>query len=353
MRPYTIPFRIPVFHIRISLFLFVFIHQGKFVLKAQQHAILDKVLDITQQYSMYRKDVHWDSLRREVYSIAQQEQDTLKSLKQSVGYLLAVLHDNHSFILYKKNYIGNINRPNVSDNLNENTKVALKNGGGSIIRTVRLAANVAYISVPQMSSAPDNRLDETNHVGQRLRDSLCSLDLMHLAGIIVDMRLNTGGDMYPMIGGLAPLLGDGRAGSFLKDGKVAHNWRVKHGDVYLGKTKFTHLNGCYKAKQKIKIALLTGPLTSSAGEATVISFKGKENVRVFGEPTAGLVTGNEKFTIAPDVFYFISMVTAADRTGKVYKSAILPDDQIIGGDNFDDLQKDQKVLAALQWLTGK
>jgi|GEM_PF-3954780 len=111
---------------------------------------------------MYRKNVHWGRLRTEVYSIAQQEQDTLKSLRQSVGHLFAALHDNHSFILYKNNYVGNINKPNVFDSLNENTKHALKNRVGSMIRTVRLMADMAYISVPHMSSASNKEPDETN-----------------------------------------------------------------------------------------------------------------------------------------------------------------------------------------------
>ena len=89
--------------------------------------------------------------------------------------------------------------------------------------------------------------------------------------------------MYPMISGIAPLLGNGKAGSFVDNGKILNSWSVKDGNLLVNDNAYITLqNNCNPGKN-IKIALLIGPATASSGEATAISFIGKKNVKLIGE----------------------------------------------------------------------
>lgn len=179
-----------------------------------------------------------------------------------------------------------------------------------------------------------------------MRDQLCQLSPNQLKGIIVDLRLNTGGNMNPMIGGIAPLLENGIAGYFVANGKSISSWKIKDGNI-AGKT---HISNNCNVNKNIKIAVLTGAATGSSGEITAISFIGMPNVKVIGENTAGYTSANTDIKIADNLYYLLANSYEADRNKKEYKSFIEPDLKVTGGDHFDDLQKDEKIKEALQWI---
>ena len=78
-----------------------------------------------------------------------------------------------------------------------------------------------------MSFAERSELDKKS---QSLNDSLCSLLDKNVVGIILDLRLNGGGAMYPMMLGLEQLLHDGKIGSFTEN---AGNWIIKNNSFTL------------------------------------------------------------------------------------------------------------------------
>ena len=47
-----------------------------------------------------------------------------------------------------------------------------------------------------------------------------------------------------------------------------------------------------KDKFRVPVAILTSNVTASSGEATLLSFRGLENTRTFGQPSAGYASGN-------------------------------------------------------------
>ena len=55
--------------------------------------------------------------------------------------------------------------------------------------------------------------------------------------------------MYPMISGIAPLLGNGKAGSFVDNGKILNSWSVKDGNLLVNDNAYITLqNNCNPAK---------------------------------------------------------------------------------------------------------
>ena len=74
------------------------------------------------------------------------------------------------------------------------------------------------------------------------------------------------------------------------------------------------------------VAILTDDATASSGEAVLLSFRGLDNVRVFGSPTAGYASANESI-----IFYngsILALTVSCDiaRTGEVFcEDPIVPD----------------------------
>lgn len=66
------------------------------------------------------------------------------------------------------------------------------------------------------------------------------------------------------------------------------------------------------------VAVLISKSTASAGEAVAIAFKGRPNVRFFGQRTTGLTTANDVFAISDGSGLFLAVMNYADRDGNRY-----------------------------------
>ena len=78
--------------------------------------------------------------------------------------------------------------------------------------------NFGYVVLPRCS-AKDN--DGLLLYAADIRRILTDIAAQNPKGWIVDLRGNTGGNMWPMLTGIGPILGDGPAGSFVAaDGNI-------------------------------------------------------------------------------------------------------------------------------------
>jgi C-terminal processing protease CtpA/Prc len=75
-------------------------------------------------------------------------------------------------------------------------------------------------------------------------------------------------------------------------------------------------------------AVLIGGRTASSGEAVAIVFHGRDGVRFFGYPTAGLTTSNEPVHLSDGAMLALTMSVFADRTGTPFGQgvAVTPDE---------------------------
>ncbi|MGW6937125.1 S41 family peptidase [Lentzea sp. NPDC054927] len=182
-------------------------------------------------------------------------------------------------------------------------------------------------------------------------------------GWVVDLRGNRGGDMHPMLTVVAPLLGEGERGRFVSppgrgnggsnsgSKRGGHGWGIRRGHVYNGKnTAFRRVK--IPAPQNQPVAVLIDGHTASSGEAVLISFLGAQNVRTFGEPTAGYATANQAFKLPDGARLAITTAHMTDRTGRVYgNEPIAPDTPVTNSatPNPDDT-RDRTLQAAIEWL---
>ncbi|MBK7403705.1 MAG: S41 family peptidase [Phycisphaerales bacterium] len=168
-----------------------------------------------------------------------------------------------------------------------------------------LPGGVGYVGLPPCVSGDPDRLQE---YGLALRRQISALAQAGATRWIVDLRLDGGGNVWPMLTGLAPLLGDGPA--------TRSYWRAPDGragadDIWLqgdsawldrgnGRVlEFTlHADGPPVMVERDAIAVLLGPWTMSSGELTALAFVSRPFTRSFGEPTGGLTTVTNSFPLA-------------------------------------------------------
>jgi C-terminal processing protease CtpA/Prc len=267
--------------------------------------------------------------------------------------VLEALDDVHSHIMLNQNYYGYYHP--VDDTTYLRLKPILDKASsvtGAFYSTI-LADHFAYIRVPSINAYIP---DQINAYGQTLRDTVCTFQGKNIKGFIIDLRLNTGGNMYPMLGGLSDLLGNTIIGYETEmDGSVVRTWKIENGNLILEGYQATQLeNKCHPDFSETPVVVLVGPVTSSSGTMTAIAFKNRPKTTFIGEPTAsGYTTSNGYFQFAPNLTMNFATQFVADRNKKIYKLNLTPDKFISGGDRFDDLMIDEKIKAALEYLTAQ
>lgn len=215
---------------------------------------------------------------------------------------------------------------------------------GVALKTTMLNENIGYIQIPYMPTDEKKVLDDK---AQTMSDSLCALLKNNIRGLIVDLRLNGGGSMYPMILGLSALLDTGLVGSFVP----AHqNWYLRNNSMYLDTVIQVNLAKPCSAARSLPVVVLIGAATGSSGEFLAMAFKGRKKTVFVGSPTAGYITAVGGFDLREKGFMNISTAYGADRNGKIYKEAIRPDIKVDAPDSFKDLSNDKKVKTAINWL---
>jgi C-terminal processing protease CtpA/Prc len=212
----------------------------------------------------------------------------------------------------------------------------------------RLANDVGYITVPSNVGSPF--LDEYGSIIQQI---IRDLDARAMCGWVVDLQLNGGGAISPMVLGVGPILGEGDAGAFIdaNGGRVA--WAYRDGAYYYGTEVLRRLDDPYRLKLTMPpVAVLTSSFTASAGEATLISFRGRPQARTFGEPTFGVPTGNSGKQMSDGAIIVLTTALEADRTGRVYgfNERIQPDHYVRVNTNLIGNDNDPVMRAGVDWL---
>lgn len=169
-------------------------------------------------------------------------------------------------------------------------------------------------------------------------------------GWVVDVRLNAGGNMWPMLAAAGPLLGEGELGAFvLKDGE-RWAWTYESGTVRADGVAMDVARGAPELAPLPPVAVLTSGLTASAGEALAVAFRGRPGARSFGEATAGVPTVNRAFPLPDGATLLLTVGRFADRTGRVYAEPLEPDEVLPVRWDAYGTPDDPLLQAASAWL---
>lgn len=200
-----------------------------------------------------------------------------------------------------------------------------------------------YIAVPGYQG--DENLDR--RFANTIQSGIKGIDKPDLRGWIVDLRLNTGGNMFPMICGLGPLIGNGDLGAFIFAGRQEH-WFYRDGTVGIEKEKILSIKPYKLKRPDLPVIVLLDRYTASSGEATAISFVGLSNVIMMGGDSAGLTTANDYNKLSDGAVINLCEAVEADRTGKRYGEKMHPDIAVKSDWSLFGTPRDPVILEAIK-----
>ena len=209
--------------------------------------LLDTSIALMKSNAVNRNKVDWGRIEKNVYSQIATKENAYQ-LGPAFRMLFKSLNDFHgAFYCWDHTYKWQRPKPEYSDSIKNEWKK------GIFLQKDILQDNIGYLRVPYMGFAKRSELDKK---AQLLNDSLCALLNKNVIGIIVDLRLNSGGAMFPMMLGLEQLLHNGKIGSFTKN---AGNWILKDNSFYLDTTILTSIiSKCRTVNKDIPVAVLMG-----------------------------------------------------------------------------------------------
>lgn len=369
----------------------------------------NEALDYIQGNSIKREQIDWQALRKEVFALVEKAQTPAETYPV-IRMILERLGDNHSFfrdpeeerilkagmahnfglvVVYPEGIIVIIfpGSPAEKSGLRVGDRIVQINGqpigiltpkdrrmafradwldlavipaGQEITRSVqlqsvlysvaplpqgqRITPSIGYLELPGIMNSPEN----TQAYAQKAQQIIREMDQIALSGWIIDLRRNTGGNMYPMVAGVGPILGEGECISFVSSqGKKRVFYQ--NGQALIEPAQvIVKVDNPYQLKNpNPPVAVLTSSLTVSSGEFVALAFCGRPRTHSFGEPTFGLPTANE----LPDgAMVILTGALGADRMGCIYDSPLLPDHPVKTDWTQIGTIDDPVLQSAVQWL---
>ena len=294
----------------------------------EAQAYVRDAIEILRRQYRHSSDIDWDNiLQTGISSI--NEEGTLKEAHGVVRSVLERMGGRHMQLV----------KP-------QTTRRSDRDNAPVVSVSVKRERNIGYVQVPKWSAAADSPAS-TDFVSRAHRDieSIAA----GACGWIVDLRSNTGGNMWPMLAAIGPIAGEGDIGAFTNFAESVGStvWWYRQGiaGTREGEQETARTEVPEQLMPEIPpsspVAILTGPDTSSAGEAVAIALTGRPNTKVFGGQTAGWADANVAVPLSDGAILVFPAGYFADREGNVYPDGLKPDEAVDSGD---------VISAAEQWL---
>lgn len=262
---------------------------------------------------IYSGSDEWKSTYEECLKMienAESYEDTYPAIKKA----LSVCGGKHSMLMTKSE------SQSTSDSYDE------------VLPTVSLDGDIAIIKLPDFLGTA-----EAGRKYAKVAEDFIHENRDKIKGVVLDLRGNTGGDMGPMATAVSSLLPDGELMYYhyrsydvpvtLKDGVISNAGTG-------GKSLYPD------EKLKVPVAILTDDMTASSGEALTLCFRGLENVKTFGAPTAGYTSVNMLYSLYDGAQMYLTVAFDKARTGEIFKETSIE----------PDVATDSPLEAALEWL---
>lgn len=295
---------------------------------------LDEVFKIVEKHSIRRDSVDFNKIKSEAYARLKNAH-SIETCYPIVKIILMDLGDRHSFFMTKEQVKKWQTPSNINEVITFSTKLVYQNIG--YIR-MKGFGKIDSLSIRQYADS--------------LQNLIKSIDNVKLKGWVLDIRENNGGNCWPMLAGLGPLLGDGVCGYFIYNDHRRSSWFYQNGKsgidsmaiVSVSKKPYTLINNLNP------VAVLTGNHTISSGEIIATAFRKKNNFRSFGESTFGLSTGNATYVLSDSSMVVLTTSIYADRQGNILGGKIEPDEIIKTFDKSNGQSYDLALQRAVNWI---
>lgn len=309
--------------------------------RAEALTYLEAALDTLAMHHVFGSDYDWEELRLAALERTEGA-SSIEETYHAIRFVLRDIDDPHTYFV-----------PPPSDTL-ENSGQDSINGRNrpsqytSPSQHVNLKAQlidsmVAYIELPRFSGIESSAAEEYVSSVQSIIREFGSYEP---CGWIVDLRSNTGGNMWPMLAGAGPLLGAEHVGSFVdRDGDTIP-WYYRDGKSLMDTAVMAQISPAAGAVQDVDtpLAVLVSARTASSGEAAAIAMRGRRRSKFFGQPTAGAATAHDSFELSDGALLGFSTYYYADRKGRMYDGPLRPDSVV------RDSTRAELVERAVSWI---
>lgn len=345
---------------------------------------LGKAINIIKTNALNRQNVDWNTATEDIFAHARHAQKPVETYK-AIRYALHKLGDHHSFLLLKPEQIEEEQSQPALPNNFEAGPASNSEGTGSTGSTANSAiepvkasnvgstlyrskldskfkqryqpsseiiesgkTKIGLLVVPRYWGTSNTATAKT--FAQRIQDNIKNLHDQQVQGWIVDLRGNTGGNMWPMLAGVGPLLGAEQIGMF-KDSLNKTIWHYRNGAAgvsYGGGPPHLMVNlpgESVTLRDRFPVAVLIDNDTVSSGEAVTVAFKGRPDTKFFGRHTCGLSTANSGFPLPDGAIIELTVSVDGDRDGNLYDCGIAPDVEIEESESGE-----ADIKAAVDWI---
>lgn len=306
-------------------------------------SFVDKSLDVIKANAVNTENI--TLIKETLYSQAKKF-ESYSELAPVYSEVFTLLKDYHGGLRYKGKTYG-WTKPQAA----ENAYLKSRLGKEKFVVAKALNKNTGYIRIPGNDDFAFKKVDS---IANDIVAHINSVNSKRIKSWIIDLRTNTGGNMYPILLGLKEFISDKNIvfGGFRNGkGESSGKWEIQGGQMLIDGIELKRQRPlALPLKKDVRIIILTSCYTASAGEMTAISLIGRKNTIVVGEPTAGYTTAVQGFRITQDAGINLSTDYVVDRNSKIYTSTITPDFQVKGGDNLEKLEEDKKIMHALKLL---
>ncbi|KFF26549.1 S41 family peptidase [Chryseobacterium vrystaatense] len=291
------------FYFLITFFV-IFIHTNASAQTDSVQSYVVRAIDLMKAKSVNKHRINWDSL----YTDSRKKAAKLHTIRETyplIKNILGALKDAHS----------NFFPPEM---VKDYTLGYRATGQEFPVIEAKITENgMAYISLPGFACYHFAEWDEfVNTFYKKIEE----LNAQKPKGWILDLRENGGGMFYPMLAALSPMLDKQNAiGTVDAEGQYAFFEFDRDGNLFEGKQKVHHFN-IKKVPQRITkpIIVMVSKKTSSSGEFSTIAFAGQKNVRIIGQNTMGLTSGNQEYKLSDGAFLVLTTGNIVDRNKKEY-----------------------------------
>jgi hypothetical protein len=314
---------------------------------------LEAALKVMRENFLHRDRIDWDRPRRETFDRAEGAQSSVETYA-AIRYALAQLGDHHSFLQLTPALAReeSSRKAPAVDPASPATRAPSRppslfqmrrDPEGSIIETARRP--LARIVVPFfIGSDPDG-------FATKIQTIVADLASRGPCGWMVDLRGNGGGNMWPMLAGVGPILGEGEPGAFLDYNGLRTKWFYENGRAGMRAS-----DQDYAAKTTSPPVVLPSPPpvavlidggTASSGEAIAVAFRGRPDTRFFGEATIGVSNSTFPFNLSDGAQVLLVVAVDLDRNRTEYDAGVKPDEEI------PSAADDPVLHAASDWLSAQ
>lgn len=190
---------------------------------------------------------------------------------------------------------------------------------------VTSTADIGYVKVPAFSGTGVSAAV----FAEKIQTDIKTQDHDGLKGWVIDLRENTGGNIWPMIAGVGPLLDSTTTGFFVDSNQDEKPFGYSLGSATFDESPVVTVANPYVALSgDSKIAILLDHSVTNAGEVVAIAFSGMTSTRSFGASTCGRARGNQGFQLSDGSVLYLATSFLIDRDRVNKLGPIVPDEVV-------------------------